>query len=330
MKKRIASRSLSPVVTTLSAFLICLFALVSAQAQAIDATVNGTVKDQNGALVAGATVTLIDTATSRETTVTTNTEGFYVFQNVRPGTYSLRAQHAGFKKHEVPGVKVDVATPATVNFDLVPGGLEETVTISASDAAAPINSTNGELTSTVREQQINDLPLNGRNPLTLAGLQPGVAAGATNRTATINGLRGTFSNLTWDGININDNFVRTDSLFGDAAPSVPGVAEFTITTQNAGPSDGLGVAQVKLVTPRGSSEFHGELFEYHRNDAFDANSFFNNAAGVSKEKLIQNQFGFNVGGPFVLPRFGEGGPRTFGKDKFFFYGYYESTIARTD
>lgn len=174
MKKRIASRLFSPVVSTLSAFLVCLFALVSVQAQAIDATVNGTIKDQAGAVVAGASVTLIDSATGRETTVTTNDEGFYVFQNVRPGTYSLRAQHAGFKKHEVPGVKVDVATPATVNFDLVPGGLEETVTVSASEAAVPINSTNGELTSTVREQQINDLPLNGRNPLTLAGLQPGV------------------------------------------------------------------------------------------------------------------------------------------------------------
>ena len=158
MKKRIATRSLSPVVPTLSAFLVCLFAFVTAQAQAIDATVNGTVKDQAGALVAGATVTLIDTATNRETTVTTNNEGFYVFQTVRPGTYSLRAQHTGFKKHEVSGVKVDVATPATVNFDLVAGGLEETVTVSASEAAVPINSANGELTSTVREQQINDLP----------------------------------------------------------------------------------------------------------------------------------------------------------------------------
>ena len=315
---------------TLSAFLVCLFALVSAQAQGIDATVNGTVKDSAGALIAGANVTLIDTATSHETTVTSNNDGFYVFQNVRPGTYSLVASHSGFKKHEVSGVKVDVGTPATVNFDLVAGGLEETVTVSASDAAVPINSTNAELSATVRQQQINDLPLNGRNPITLAGLQAGVSAGATNRTATINGLRGTFSNLTWDGININDPFIRTDSLFGDAAPSVPGVAEFTLTTQNAGPSDGLGVAQVKLVTPRGSNQFHGSLFEYHRNDALDANSFFNNAAGVANEKLIQNQFGFQIGGPFVLPRFGEGGPRTYGKDKLFFYAYYEGTIARTD
>jgi hypothetical protein len=307
-----------------------LFTVTAAHGQGVDATVSGTIKDQAGAVVAGVTVTLIDKATNRETTATTNPEGFYVFQNVRPGTYLLVAQQTGFKKQEVPGVKVDVGTPATVNFDLAAGGLEETVTVSASDAAVPINTTNGELSTTVQQQQINDLPLNGRNPLTLAGLQAGVSTGAGNRTSTINGLRGTFSNLTWDGININDNFIRTDSLFGDAAPSVPGVAEFTLTTQNAGPGDGLGVAQVKLVTPRGSNKFHGSLFEYHRNDALDANSFFNNAAGLPNEKLIQNQFGFQLGGPFVLPRFGEGGPHTYGKDKLFFYAYYEGTIARTD
>ncbi len=315
---------------TLWSILICLLTFVPVHAQGVDATINGTVKDQAGAVVAGATITLTDRATGRQTTTTTNTEGHYVFQNVRPGTYSLLAELTGFKKQDVPGVKVDVGTPATVNFELVTGGVEETVTVSASDAAAPINTTNGELSTTVRQQQINDLPLNGRNPLTLAGLQAGVSAGATNRTATINGLRGTFSNLTWDGININDNFIRTDALFGDAAPSVPGVAEFTLTTQNAGPGDALGVAQVKLVTPRGTTHFHGSLFEYHRNDALDANSFFNNAAGIPNEKLIQNQFGFQVGGPFVLPRFGEGGPGTYGKDKLFFYAYYEGTIVRSD
>ena len=183
-------------------------------------------------------------------------------------------------------MKVDVGVPFTVNIDLAAGAVQETVTVSASDVAAPINITNAELSTTVQTQQINDLPLNGRNPLDLAGLQPGVSATASNRTATINGLRGTFSNLTWDGININDNFIRTDSLFGAAAPSVPGVAEFTLVTQNAGPGDGLGVAQVKLVTPRGSNEFHGSLWEYHRNDAFDANSFFNNANGLPRANLF--------------------------------------------
>jgi len=271
-----------------------------ALAQSPSSEVNGTVKDPTGAVIPGATIHLIDVATNTETTTTSSNEGSFVFANVRAGLYRIVAEHTGFSKKEIQDVKVDVGVPFTVNIDLAAGAVQETVTVSASDVAAPINITNAELSATVQTQQINDLPLNGRNPLDLAGLQPGVAAGGgTNRDATINGLRGTFSNLTWDGININDNFIRTDSLFGAAAPSVPGVAEFTLVTQNAGPGDGLGVAQVKLVTPRGGTDFHGSLWEYHRNDAFDANSFFNNANGLPKPKLIRNQFGFGVGGPFV-------------------------------
>lgn len=311
------------------ALVVCGLATV-ALAQGSASEVNGVVKDTAGAVVPGATVRLIDTGTNSETVTTTNSEGGFVFGNVRAGLYKIVVEHSGFSKKEVQDIRVNVGVPFTVNIELAAGGFEEVVTVSASDIAAPINSTNAELSTTVQTQQINDLPLNGRNPLDLAGLQAGVSAGASNRTATINGLRGTFSNLTWDGININDNFIRTDSLFGAAAPSVPGVAEFTLVTQNAGPGDGLGVAQIKLVTPRGTTAFHGTLWEYHRNDALDANSFFNNAAGLPKAKLIRNQFGFGVGGPFVLPRFGEGGPATFGKDKLFFYGYYEGTRERTD
>ncbi|HSE18439.1 MAG TPA: TonB-dependent receptor [Pyrinomonadaceae bacterium] len=301
-----------------------------ALAQSASSEVNGVVKDTAGAVVSGATLRLIDTATNSEVTTTSGGEGAFIFANVRPGVYRLITEHTGFSKKEIKDIKVDVGVPFTVNVDLAPGGFEEVVTVSASDVAAPVNTTNAELSTTVQTQQINDLPLNGRNPLDLAGLQAGVAASASNRSATINGLRGTFSNLTWDGININDNFIRTDALFGAAAPSVPGVAEFTLVTQNSGPADGLGVAQVKLVTPRGTTNYHGQLWEYHRNDAFDANSFFNNRAGLPKAKLIRNQFGGAIGGPFVLPRFGEGGPATFGKDKLFFYGYYEGTRERTD
>ena len=299
-------------------------------AQSSASEINGVVKDTTGAVIPGATIHLIDVATNTQTTTTATNEGTFVIPNVRPGMYRIVAEHTGFSRKEIQDVKLDVGVPFTVTIELAAGTVQETVTVSASDVAAPINITNAELSATVQTQQINDLPLNGRNPLDLAGLQPGVSATASNRTATINGLRGTFSNLTWDGININDNFIRTDALFGAAAPSVPGVAEFTLVTQNAGPSDGLGVAQVKLVTPRGSSEFHGTLWNYHRNDAFDANSFFNNANGLPRAKLIRNQFGFGVGGPLVLPRFGEGGPTTFGRNKLFFYGYYEGTRERTD
>ena len=325
------SRGLSLRVSAvvLSILLYSLLGVV-ASAQTSTSEVNGTVKDQQGAVVAGATIKLIDNSTNREVLATSTGDGYYVFTNVQSGNYTITAEQAGFQKLSIQNVKVDVGVPSTLNLTLTAGNVAEVVTVSASDVSAPINTTNAELATTVQQQQINDLPLNGRNPLDLAGLQAGVAAGGANRTATINGLRGTFSNLTWDGININDNFIRTDSLFGAAAPSVPGVAEFTLTTQNGSPADGLGVAQVKLVTPRGGSEYHGTMWEYHRNDAFDANSFFNNAAGLPKAKLIRNQFGAGVGGPFRVPHFGEGGPHWYGKDKLFFYGYYEGTRERTD
>lgn len=295
-------------------------------AQSINTRVNGTIRDTVGAVVPGATIALVDVATKREVTTTTNDEGFFVFPDVRSGVYVVTAERQGFKKAEVTNIEVNVDQPATVNIALEAGEIAEVITTTASESQSVVNTENAALGATVQERQINDLPLNGRNPLDLAGLQAGVTGvGDNNREAAINGLRGTFTNLTWDGININDNFIRTDALFGAAGQSVPGVAEFTLTTQNSGPSDGLGVAQVKLVTPRGGSEYHGSLFEYHRNDVFDANSFFNNAASVEKEKLIQNQFGFTIGGPFQVPRFGEGGPVLFGKDKLFFYGFYEGT-----
>jgi len=214
---------------------LLVFALTGAAfAQSASSEVNGVVKDTAGAVLAGATLKLIDTATNTEATSTSSNDGAFVFANVKPGVYRLITEHQGFSKKEVQDIRVNVGIPYTVNIELTPGGFEEVVTVSATDIAAPINTTNAELSTTVQSQQINDLPLNGRNPLDLAGLQAGVAAGASNRTATINGLRGTFSNLTWDGININDNFIRTDALFGAAAPSVPGVAEFTLVTQNSG------------------------------------------------------------------------------------------------
>ncbi|MET0645826.1 MAG: TonB-dependent receptor [Pyrinomonadaceae bacterium] len=312
-----------------SIIFVLLLASASAFAQGASSEVNGTVRDEAGAAIAGAIIRLVDNATKTEVNGTANDDGKYLFANVRPGTYTIVAEQPGFKRQEIQSVKVDVGVPATVNFTLPPGEVTETVTITSGEAQAVINTTNAELSTTVGERQINDLPLNGRNPLDLAALQPGVAAGADNRSATINGQRGSFSNITWDGININDPYIREDSLFGAAGQSVPGVAEFTLTSQNAGPSDGLGVAQVKLVTPRGSSEYHGSFFEYHRNAALDANTFFNNANGVGKPQLIRNQFGVNIGGPFVLPRFGEGGGKTMGRNKLFFYGYYEGTIERT-
>ncbi|MEP7272267.1 MAG: TonB-dependent receptor [Acidobacteriota bacterium] len=310
-----------------AALLISALLSMVAAAQTVNSTVSGTVKDQAGAVVPGARVVLSDAATKLDISSTTNQEGFYIFNDVRAGMYSVTAEAGGFKKTQVREVKVDVSIPASIHITLEAGQIAEVITTSASEAQAVINTVNAELTTTVMERQINDLPLNGRSPIQLARLQAGVATIGSTRNATINGMRGSFNNITWDGINIQENYLRGDAssgLFAQAGPSVAGVSEFSITTQNASAADGAGVAQIKLVTPRGSTAYHGNLFEFHRNDALDANDFFNNANGLEKEKLIRNQFGFGVGGPIKLPT-NIFGPLGFDTHKLFFYAYMEET-----
>jgi len=297
-------------------FSLLLSALVLFGASSIAVTqqvttrINGTVKDTAGATVPGAKITVIDSATKDQKTATSNEEGIFVVTDVRPGTYAVTVEATGFKKLQINQIEVHVDSPVVLNsLTLETGGVAETVSVTASEAQSLIRSEDAKLNTTVDVRQVQDLPLNGRNPINLAGGMAGVNTNTTTRTSTINGMRGSFSNITWDGIEINDNFVRTDALFGVNTPSVASVAEFSVTTQNAGPDDGLGIAQIKPTTPRGGSSYHGEAYDYYRNDKFDANTFFNNVTGLAKPALIQHQYGFNVGGPFALPRFGEGGPR---------------------
>ncbi|HEU4435466.1 MAG TPA: TonB-dependent receptor [Pyrinomonadaceae bacterium] len=300
-------------------------------AQTVNSRISGIVKDTAGAVVPGAKVTLTDKATKDQKEVSTNEEGSFTLTDVRPGTYSLAVEGTGFKKLNVTDLIVNVDTPVVLNsLTLEAGGVTETVSVTASDAQSLIRSEDAKLTSTIDVKQVQDLPLNGRNPINLAGGLAGVNTNTNTRQASINGLRGSFSNITWDGIEINDNLVRTDSLFGVNTPSVAAVAEFSLTTQNAGAEDGLGIAQVKLTTPRGGSSFHGEAYDYYRNDKFDANTFFNNISGLPKPILLQHQYGFNVSGPFALPRFGEGGPVLTQKHKLFFYFFYEYTDTKQD
>ncbi len=299
-------------------------------AQSTITRVTGVVKDSNEAVVPGVKVTLIDSATREGKTAITNDDGAFTITDVRPGAYSFTAERTGFKKTQITGILVHVGTPAVLAVVLETGGLTETVSVTASDSQSLIRSEDAKLLTTIDMKQVQDLPLNGRNPINLAGGAAGVNTNTNVRQSVINGLRGSFSNITWDGISINDNLVRTDSLFGVNTPSVAGVSEFSLTTQNAGPDEGLGIAQVKLTTPRGGKKFHGSVYDYYRNDKLDANTFFNNAGGLAKPKLLQHQYGGNIGGPFALPRFGEGGRHFTQKGKLFFFFFYEKTNTTQD
>jgi hypothetical protein len=308
----------------MAALILCLCA-ATALAQSNTGNLVGTIVDPSGGAVAGATVTITDNATGRTKTVQASGEGTFAIPQLEVGVYTVKITAQGYKTYTATELKIDVAKEYSLNVSLDPGALEENVTVVA--GADVLNATSAELNTTVGTRQIQELPLNGRNPLALIGLQAGTASnGATN--TVINGQQSSFTNITRDGLNVQDNFIRANATdFSPDRPNVDDVGEFNITTQNAGAEQGYGASQVQLVTPRGSSEFHGSAFIYNRNSKFSASDFFTNRAGQPKPFLNRNQFGGRLSGPLPLPRFGEGGPSTY-RNKGFFFGSYEGFRLR--
>jgi hypothetical protein len=310
----------------LTKLLVATAAIFIAQAVAQAQTtgsMTGTITDQNNAVVAGATVTLNSNVASGERSVVTDSNGKFDFQALLPGTYSITVEAAGFKKSIAREISVSVNLNSQVNVQLEIGLAGESVTVTASQEV--INTGSPSLTNVINTRQVVDLPLPDRNPLQLAGLQAGIAVdGANVRGSSIAGLRQTATNVTQDGINAMDNFVKTSSLFAISTPSLNSTAEFSITTGTVGSEQGRGVGQVTLVTKSGTNEYHGSLFYMNRNDNLQANTFFNNALGTPRPPQNQHFFGFDVGGPIYAPRFGEGGPAVWnGKDKATFFFAYE-------
>ena len=276
-----------------------LFAL-NCWAQPTTSRLDGLVQDASGGVVPAAKVMLINNETQFADNRVTNENGFYVFPLVTPGNYRITVEKTGFKTATVNEIKVDVGIPRTVDVTLEVGAISETVLVTADRAGSLINTINAELNTVVDQTQIDSLPIPGRNPLEFALMQAGVTArGDGAREASVNGLRGTYQNLTLDGINNQDNFIRTDSFFGVLPVKESFVEEFNITTSNADVDAGIGAGQTRMVTRSGTSEFHAEAFYYHQNTALNANNFFNNAAGVKREAVLNHQYGFNVGGPII-------------------------------
>jgi hypothetical protein len=298
-------------------FVLLLTFVATAIAQSNTGRLIGTVSGPDG-VIAGATVVVIDDKTGRERTVTASGDGAFALPQLEVGTYTVKVSVNGFKAFQANDVKIDIGRDYSLSITLEIGKVEEAVTITAGQDV--LNAVNGELSNTVSREQIRELPLNGRNPLDLIRLQPGVSQNGAQNTS-INGLRTSFTNITRDGLNVQDNFIRSNATdFSPNRPSVDDTGEFTITTQNAG-SDQSGGVQIRQVTPRGQKDFHGALFLFNRNSALAANSFFNNRAGIPVAFLNRNNLGGNLSGPLPLPRFGYGGPSVVRDKGFFFFGY---------
>ncbi len=308
-----------------TALALCLFAGAALGQGSSTGRLVGTVSSTDG-VITGATVTVTSNQTGSVRTVVTNEEGAYTVPQLEIGTYTVKVTGPGFKTFTATDLKIDTGREYSLNATLEPGNINEEVTVTA--GADILNATNAELVNTVSGRQMTELPLANRDALSLVLLQPGVASNGAQNTS-INGQRPSMTNLTRDGINIQDNFIRQNTVdFSPTRPGADDVAEFTVTSQNAGADRGYGSSQVNAVTPRGTSDFHGALWAYNRNSRFAANTFFNNANKVERAKLNRNQFGGKIGGPMPLPRFGEGGPSLW-RDKGFFFGTWERLLTRS-
>ena len=236
-------------------WIVPLYLLLSlaASAQITRGSLSGNVTDPTGALLANANVELKNPANGEEVKTTTNAEGEFVFPSLAIGNYALTVEATGFKRFVIQSVVIEVATPARLTVALAVGEISEAITIS--NAQELVNTTSPTLTNIVERRQVQDLPLASRNPIELAKLQAGVSipSGTFLSTAIISGLRGSTSNLTHDGINVMDNFVKTGTFTNVTSPSVEATAEFAISTGTTPSDTGRGVGQVKIVTPSGTN-----------------------------------------------------------------------------
>jgi len=321
-------------LTSVMLTVLLLATFVPVFGQSTRGSLSGAVTDPKEAAIVGATVVLKNVATGVELKTTTNAQGVFQFNSLASGKYSATVEAPGFKRTALSEIDIEVGQQAKVDISLEVGSVSEQVTVTGA-AQEVINTTSPTLSKTITAKQVQDLPLLSRNPLDLARLQAGLAVNGTDvRNASVQGLRGNATNVTQDGINAMDNFVKGSSFFALTAPSLNATSEFSITVGTVGSDAGRGVAQVTLVTASGSNAFHGGVFYQHRNDALNANTFFNNAVGRNTDgtpigkKAIQRQhfFGVSSSGPVWIPKLYDGRNRSFW---FFSYEGFREPFSAT-
>ena len=292
--------------------LLALFSSSLLQAQ-VSGRLSGFVGDKSGAAIAGAKVQVfLPGGATAVLTGETNSEGRFSFAAVRPELYDIVIEASGFARTTQRGVKVDPGVETALpELKLEVQSVQQSIEVSAT--ADVVQTGNAEVSSTLTQSQVRSLPVLDRQISNLFRTQAGVSQG--RGTTTINGLRTTYTSLTLDGINVQDNYIRTNGL--DYVPSrftIEQVAEFTVSTSNISSAIG-GSAQIVLTTPSGSNAYRGAVYWYNRNSELSANSWFRNRNGVDRPFLNQNQAGASFGGPII-------------KDKLLFYANYEGYRLR--
>src|SRR5260221_2449027 len=272
-------------------------------------TISGTVRDEKGAVVPKAEVSIQGEGTGLSRTVNSDDNGFYLANSWPAGRYTVSTAPRGFKKTVAPAVDLHVSENKVVNLDLQVGQVSETVTVSSD--ASPVETRSGELSSLISEKQVTELPLNGRNYAQLALMVPGVspvtqagAGGAFGTAGTgldshvdmsVNGNQSNSNMWTVDGVNNMDVGSNATLL---VFPSIDSIQEFRVERNSFSAEYGQAQgAVINLITKGGTNQFHGTAFEFLRRDSLNATDFFLNRAGQPKAPLKYNNYGFNFSGP---------------------------------
>jgi len=272
------------------------------------AQITGLVRDSSGTSVPAAKVLLRNLATNIDVPTVTNDQGYYTIANLNPGLYDVSVHKEGFRTITRTGVQLNVAQVARMDFDLAIGEVRETVTVAAE---VPILSTErATIGQVIGSKKILDLPLNGRDFTQLATLVPGaISRGTESQTQapliSVNGSRNSKTVFMIDGGSVTSQYFDSASV----VPSVDAIQEFNVQSNSFSAEYGQGTAVINVSLRSGTNRVHGSVYEFLRNQVLDARNFFN-TTGV-RPPVKQNQFGFTLGGPVVIPHLYRGKDRTF-------------------
>jgi hypothetical protein len=312
-------------MSRIKSIALCLaLALVPLSAQTLG-DIGGEVRDPAGAAVVNATVTVTNTATNAARKTTTNDSGLYAFPALQPGSYSIRVEAPGFKAYNQTGIELQVQQNARIDITLTIGQVNEVLEVTAQGAL--LATENATVGTVVEQKRIVELPINGRNYLSLAGLAPNVSAGfqsagqadsrqggdRANQNISVAGMRNQFNRFTLDGVENTDPNFNTYVIF----PSVEALQEFKVQSGVYPAEFGRGATQINVSTKGGGNQYHGSLFEFVRNDKLDAKNYAFTTARPPKDPFKWNQFGFTLGGPVSIPKLFDG------RNRLFFMSNYE-------
>ncbi len=307
-------------VSLLPALLLAALTASPAFAQGTaSSSISGVVVDTDGGFVPGATVTAKNQATATEYNAVSTANGAFTVPAVNVGTYTVTVSLQGFKTSVMKDVVVTAGVPGTVRVVLEVGGVSETVVVLG--AAEMIQTQSAASSNVVNTKQITSLPVNSRSGLDFTQFLPGVQTASSVRNSTVNGLPQSSISITLDGVNIQDNTLKTtDGFFAIVSPRLDAIEEVSLTSAAQGAdATGQGGVQIRFTTRSGSNQFSGSGYYFFQNDALNSNRYDNRVRGLAKPELILHQPGVRQGGPVVIPKLYDG------RGKMFFFVNFEST-----